>query len=39
MAGGIYSIDKDYFLELGSYDEEMRFWGGDNLDLSFRVRI
>lgn len=39
MPGGIFSIDKDYFIELGSYDNDMYFWGGENLDLSFRVRI
>lgn len=39
ILGGSYAIDKAYFYELGSYDEEMQFWGGDNFDLSFRVRV
>lgn len=39
IAGGIFSIYKDYFVELGTYDEDMLIWGGDNLDLSFRVRF
>lgn len=38
IPGDLYSIDKNYFYELGSYDEDMHFWGGENLDLSFRVR-
>ncbi|XP_052771535.1 polypeptide N-acetylgalactosaminyltransferase 13-like isoform X2 [Mya arenaria] len=37
MAGGLFSIDRDYFYEIGSYDEGMDIWGAENLEMSFRV--
>ena len=39
MAGGLFSIDRDYFYEIGSYDEGMDIWGAENLEMSFRVKF
>jgi len=37
LVGCAIAVYKDYFMDIGAFDEGLRVWGGENLELAFRV--
>jgi len=37
MAGGLFAMSRQFYWEIGGYDAGMIGWGGENLEMSFRV--
>lgn len=37
MSGGLLAISRQWFLEIGGYDIQMKGWGGENIDQSLRI--
>ena len=36
---GMFAISLEFFSSIGSYDNQMTRWGGENVDLAIRVKI
>ncbi|XP_030845862.1 polypeptide N-acetylgalactosaminyltransferase 13-like [Strongylocentrotus purpuratus] len=37
MPGGLLTMDRSFFLELGGFDLGMEVWGGENLETSLKI--
>ena len=37
LQGCAIAVYKDYFMDIGAFDEGLRVWGGENLELEFRA--
>ncbi|CAE8651384.1 unnamed protein product, partial [Polarella glacialis] len=37
MPGGLFAMDREYFFELGGYDPDIRYYGAEHVEMSFRV--
>jgi polypeptide N-acetylgalactosaminyltransferase len=37
MPGGLFSISRNFFEHIGWYDDGLKIWGGENLEMSLKV--
>lgn len=37
MAGGLFTVDRQFFWDIGGYDEEFVAWGAENVEMALRT--
>ena len=37
MVGCAFAVQREYFFHIGAFDEGMKIWGGENVELPLRV--
>lgn len=37
LVGCAFAVDREFFYEIGAFDDQMTIWGGENIEMSFRV--
>ena len=37
LVGCALAINRDYFFSIGGFDEDMKIWGAENIELAFRT--
>lgn len=35
--GCAFAVDREFFFEIGTYDDKMDIWGSENLEMALRV--
>ncbi|KAI5635030.1 glycosyl transferase family 2 domain-containing protein [Phthorimaea operculella] len=37
ISGGLFAVDKTFFKKIGYFDDDLHYWGAENMELSFKT--